>query len=135
MSAAVSHRMDALLAACCGAAASSPGPSPPPTIRHSRLRPVWTGQRGGVYSPYLSGLPHARRPGGTSARATIRSSPGEATLRSWQVCRATVLNGRNGMPPFGLRPTRCSKPAPHTILSDAQIADIVNYIRSHFGNN
>lgn len=34
-----------------------------------------------------------------------------------------VLNGRGGMPAFGKQ------------LSDAQVADVVNYIRTHLGNN
>jgi mono/diheme cytochrome c family protein len=35
----------------------------------------------------------------------------------------TVLRGRHGMPPFG------------DYLSDAQIAAVVNYVRSHFDNH
>jgi mono/diheme cytochrome c family protein len=34
-----------------------------------------------------------------------------------------VLNGRRAMPPFG------------EMMTDAQIAAVVNYLRSHFGNN
>jgi mono/diheme cytochrome c family protein len=33
-----------------------------------------------------------------------------------------VLKGRHGMPPFG------------DYLTDAQVAEVVNYVRSHFGN-
>ncbi len=33
-----------------------------------------------------------------------------------------VMNGRGAMPAFG------------PLLSDAQVADVVNYVRSHFGN-
>jgi mono/diheme cytochrome c family protein len=36
---------------------------------------------------------------------------------------AIVLNGKNGMPSFG------------RVLDDAQIAAVVNYVRTHFGNN
>jgi mono/diheme cytochrome c family protein len=55
-------------------------------------------------------------------------------LVSWEYAALTVLNGRNGMPPFGL-------PADQTMetrgahLSDAQIADVINYVRSHFDNH
>jgi mono/diheme cytochrome c family protein len=35
---------------------------------------------------------------------------------------ALVIRGRNGMPPFG------------DLLTDAQVAAVVNYVRSHFGN-
>lgn len=50
------------------------------------------------------------------------------------VAATVVLNGRNGMPAFGhsLRRNPANDP---TLLSDAQIAEIVNYIRSHFGNH
>ncbi len=45
----------------------------------------------------------------------------------------TVVNGRNGMPPFGYPGGRAAHSGP-AHLSDAQIADVVNYVRSHFGN-
>jgi mono/diheme cytochrome c family protein len=50
---------------------------------------------------------------------------------SWQFVALTVINGRNGMPPFG-QPAGTSR---ITHLTDAQIADVVNFVRSHFGNN
>jgi mono/diheme cytochrome c family protein len=34
-----------------------------------------------------------------------------------------VVRGRNGMPPFG------------DLLTDAQVAAVVNYVRTHFGNH
>jgi mono/diheme cytochrome c family protein len=57
---------------------------------------------------------------------------GNPALVSWQYVALTVLNGKNGMPGFGL-------PADQFIfgavsLSDAQVAGVVNYVRSHFGN-
>jgi len=35
---------------------------------------------------------------------------------------AVVLHGKNGMPPF------------RDLLSDEQVAEVINYVRSHFGN-
>ena len=58
---------------------------------------------------------------------------GDAALTSWQYAALTVLNGRNAMPPFGL-PAAQVQEIRTVHLSDAQIADVVNYIRSHFGN-
>jgi len=57
---------------------------------------------------------------------------GDPALVSWQYVALTVLNGKNGMPAFSL-------PADEFVfgavrLSDAQVADVVNYVRSHFGN-
>jgi mono/diheme cytochrome c family protein len=34
-----------------------------------------------------------------------------------------VVNGQRGMPPFG------------EMMTDAQVAEVVNYVRTHFGNN
>jgi mono/diheme cytochrome c family protein len=45
----------------------------------------------------------------------------------------TVLNGRSGMPPFGI-PANQDGPSRAAHLTDAQIADVVNYVRSHFEN-
>lgn len=36
---------------------------------------------------------------------------------------AVIVNGQKAMPPFG------------GLLSDQQIADVVNYVRTHFGND
>jgi mono/diheme cytochrome c family protein len=58
---------------------------------------------------------------------------GDKKLVSWEYAAITVLNGRNGMPPFGL-PAAQAQQTRAVQLSDAQIADVVNYVRSHFGN-
>jgi mono/diheme cytochrome c family protein len=50
---------------------------------------------------------------------------------SWEFVASTVLNGRSGMPPFGLPTNQASS---RTHLTDAQIAEVVNYVRSHFEN-
>jgi mono/diheme cytochrome c family protein len=52
---------------------------------------------------------------------------------SWAFVALTVLDGRNGMPPFGFPAGRGMDSGP-AHLSDGQIADVVNYVRSHFGN-
>jgi mono/diheme cytochrome c family protein len=58
---------------------------------------------------------------------------GNKKFVAWEFVALTVLNGRNGMPPFGTPPD-----APAMVranqLSDAQIAEVVNYVRTHFGN-
>src|SRR5581483_538588 len=58
---------------------------------------------------------------------------GDPALVSWAFVAVTVLGGRNGMPSFGSPP---EGPRDRFIvqLSDQQIADVVNYVRSHFGN-
>jgi mono/diheme cytochrome c family protein len=57
---------------------------------------------------------------------------GDPALVSWQYVALTVLNGKNGMPGFGLPADQFMFGAAH--LSDAQVAGVVNYVRSHFGN-
>lgn len=64
---------------------------------------------------------------------------GDLALVSWEYTALTVLNGRSNMPAFGLMAKGlAANPAlpfylPH--LSDEQVADVVNYVRSHFGNH
>lgn len=58
---------------------------------------------------------------------------GDRALVSWQYVALTVLNGKNGMPAFGLS----AHAVPRIFaaqLSDAQVAEVVNYVRSSFGN-
>ena len=58
---------------------------------------------------------------------------GDPALVSWQYVALTVLNGKNGMPPFGLPADQVMET--RTVhLSDEQVADVVNYVRSNFGN-
>ena len=59
---------------------------------------------------------------------------GDKKLISWEFAAITVLNGRNGMPPFGL-PADQAQQTRAVQLSDAQVADVVNYLRTHFDNN
>jgi len=59
---------------------------------------------------------------------------GDPKLISWEYAALTVLRGRNGMPSFALPAGQVDETrAVH--LSDAQIADVVNYVRQHFGNH
>ena len=60
---------------------------------------------------------------------------GDPALVSWQYVALTVLHGKNGMPAFGQRPTGEAMDFLLVNLSDAQVADVVNYVRSNFGNH
>ena len=57
---------------------------------------------------------------------------GDPALVSWEYAAVTVLGGKHGMPAFGL-PSGNAMFVVH--LSDAQVADVVNYVRTHFGNH
>ena len=74
-------------------------------------------------------------PGGAGAIAagTYPKLAANKRLVSWEFVALTVINGRNGMPPFGQPTNHEQSRATH--LTDAQIADVVNYVRSHFHNN
>lgn len=48
---------------------------------------------------------------------------GNARLRSGTYPAYVVVNGMNGMPPLG------------EDMTDEQVADVVNYVRTHFGND
>ena len=54
-------------------------------------------------------------------------------LASADYMAATILNGRSNMPSFA-EPTNWPFWYPSTWLTDTQVANVVNYIRSHFGN-
>jgi mono/diheme cytochrome c family protein len=60
-------------------------------------------------------------------------------LASWQYVAVTVLEGRTDMPAFADPPDMAWDGGPPGFgvvhLSDAQVADVVNYLRSHFGNS
>lgn len=59
---------------------------------------------------------------------------GDPALASWQYVALTVLSGRNGMPSFGEPAHRDPTNFGAVHLSDQKIADVINYVRSHFGN-
>jgi mono/diheme cytochrome c family protein len=71
---------------------------------------------------------------GAAGAGRFPSLAGNPALVSWQYVALTVLNGKNGMPAFG-------EPKDHVTefgavhLSDARIAEAVNYVRTHFGNH
>lgn len=59
---------------------------------------------------------------GASGAGRYPALAGNPKLASAAYPAAMVINGRGGMPPFGM------------LLNDAQVADVVNYVRTHFGN-
>jgi mono/diheme cytochrome c family protein len=59
---------------------------------------------------------------------------GDPALASWRYVALTVLQGRNNMPAFSA-PSQLEWDGPTLHLNDAQVADVVNYVRSHFGNS
>lgn len=59
---------------------------------------------------------------------------GNPALASANYVAATILNGRRNMPAFE-RPANFEFFFGPTWLNDTQVANIVNYLRTHFGNH
>jgi mono/diheme cytochrome c family protein len=66
---------------------------------------------------------HMPDAGGASGAGVYPSLIADRNLEARGYPVYLVLNGRRAMPPFG------------EMMTDAQVAAVVNYLRSHFGNN
>jgi len=75
-----------------------------------------------VYNAVCSGchMPEGEGAVGAGAYPALAANP---LLEAPAYPLTIVVRGQGGMPPFG------------SLLDDQQIADVVNYIRSHFGND
>lgn len=60
---------------------------------------------------------------GATGAGTYPALAGNARLRAAIYPITVVVNGQRAMPPFGAD------------LSDVQIANVINYVRTHFGNH
>jgi cytochrome c5 len=65
-------------------------------------------------------MPDAKGAKGAGMYPALAENP---KLASAAYLAITVMKGRHGMPPFG------------SMLTDAQIAAVVNYVRTNFGNH
>lgn len=81
--------------------------------------PAQTGE--GVYTTLCQGCHMADGKGATGA-ATYPALGGNKLVASGAYVAMRVLDGHKAMPPFGPN------------LSDAQVAAVVDYVRTHFGN-
>lgn len=78
-------------------------------------------------------MPDAR---GATGAGTYPALAGNPHLASARFMAAVVLHGRRNMPSFMTRTDLSGFEAlMHVNLSDAAIASVVNYVRSHFGNH
>jgi mono/diheme cytochrome c family protein len=66
---------------------------------------------------------HMPNAGGAAGAGTYPSLASNSNLQSSGYPIDLVVNGRRAMPPFG------------DMMSDAQVAAVVNYLRTHFGND
>jgi mono/diheme cytochrome c family protein len=86
-----------------------------------------------IYQQICQGchMPDARGAAGAGHYPALASN---ATLASRQYTALTVLAGRRNMPGFGVRHAIGFVNPPLTLTGE-QIAEVVNYVRTHFGNH
>lgn len=77
-------------------------------------------------------MPDAKGAIGAGAYPALTGNP---KLASPQYMAAVILFGRHDMPSFVMKPSNHKNFFEDAKLSDAQIADVINYIRTHFGNH
>lgn len=86
-----------------------------------------------VYRSICQGchMPDAKGARGAGAYPSLAGNP---RLVSPQYMAAVILHGRRDMPSFKPATPGEDRFVLDVGLSDAQIADVINYIRTHFGN-
>jgi mono/diheme cytochrome c family protein len=88
-----------------------------------------------VYKTICQGC-HMSEGQGAVGAGTYPKLAGNPTVASKEYVAIMVLMGRKGMPSFGMLPGMNEQEARMLAnLTDAQIAAVVNYVRSHFGND
>lgn len=109
------------------AQAEEPTPAPEP---EGMLGEVTGAQ---VYAQICQGchMPDGRGATGAGRYPSFAGSPAVASSRYMAV---TILQGRGNMPSFA-KPEQHEFFFPPTWLTDAQVADVINHIRTNFGNH
>ena len=85
-----------------------------------------------IYEQVCQGC-HMPDAGGAVGAGRYPALAKDPALASRQYMALTILMGRRNMPAFGAKHA-IAFGGPPTVLDDAQIAAVVNYVRSHFGN-
>ena len=86
-----------------------------------------------IYEHICQGC-HMPDAGGAVGAGHYPALANDPTLVSRQFMALTLLNGRRNMPAFGAKHA-IGFTGPPATLSSAQIAAVVNYVRTHFGNH
>jgi mono/diheme cytochrome c family protein len=112
---------------CASAFADTPG------NLKGAATPATTGASGGeLYAHICQGchMPQAQGGVGAGKYPALTSNP---ALKSADYVAVTVLLGKRAMPAFG-KPFDPSFNFGEVHISDADVAEVVNFVRSHFGN-
>jgi mono/diheme cytochrome c family protein len=86
-----------------------------------------------IYGHICQGC-HMREAGGAVGAGHYPALAKNPALVSRQFMAMTILMGRGNMPAFGAKHA-IGFGGPPAVLSDAQIAAVINYVRSHLGNH
>ena len=110
------------LAASAGAQPAAPAASPVPADAASAATGVEAAAGEDLYKRICAAchMPDAKGAEGAGHYPALASNP---RLGSGGYPLYVVMKGRNGMPPLG------------DLMTDAQVADVINYVRTHFGND
>jgi mono/diheme cytochrome c family protein len=104
----------------CGAYAQSTAPSPSPALSTGFRFVEKSGED--LFAKVCRGCHMADAKGAVGA-GTYPSLAGNGNLEARGYPVAVVVNGQRGMPAFG------------AMMSDDQVAAVVNYLRTNFGNS
>ena len=77
-------------------------------------------------------MPDAKGATGAGTYPSLTNNP---KLASPQYMAAVILFGRHDMPSFVVKTSNHSSFFEDATLTDAQVADVINYVRTHFGNH
>ena len=76
-------------------------------------------------------MPDAKGATGAGTYPSLTNNP---KLASPQYMAAVILFGRHDMPSFVMKASNHASFFEDATLTDEQIADVINYVRTHFGN-
>jgi len=93
-----------------------------------------TADGAGIFRNICQGchMPDAKGATGAGSYPPLAGNP---KLASAQYMAAVVLFGRHDMPSFVVRPSDQRSFFKDATLTDEQVAEVVNYVRTHFGNH
>lgn len=77
-------------------------------------------------------MPDAKGANGAGSYPALAGNP---KLASPQYMAAVILFGRHDMPSFVVRKTTHRSFFEDATLTDEQVAEVINYVRTHFGNH
>jgi|HubBroStandDraft_6_1064221.scaffolds.fasta_scaffold107919_2 mono/diheme cytochrome c family protein len=116
------HCRTLLLVAVVTAGTAAAGEAPAPAALPLSRGRLFEEQGGAaLFSSVCAGC-HQPDASGASGAADYPALTKNSNVASADYMERLLLNGQRGMPPVG------------QMMSDQQIADVINYVRTHFGN-